>query len=405
MTPHLSPTAPDRVQRRLPGHGFTLIELMVSMAILSLMLVLVFQMLDETQKTWSRAKGMVSSFKEARNGFEAMNRNITQATLNAYLGYDTGNGLVPKTFARKSELSFVCGPASGLLGKQDNGRYRITHAVFFTAPLGFQTIERQTGTSAVRDQFGQMDQLLNGWGYYIEYGSDKPERPPFLSSLSPPVPERYRFRLMEFRQPAEATTIYQYHLDSQPKLTTKRAWEWFSSDEFGVASSANLDPVASAGQIKTTRPVADNILALIISPRIAETDASGGDGGGNSDFTKATDIAPEFYYDSRSFQLSDSGGVGSVPAKVKEYSRHQLPPVLNVTMVAIDEVDVLRYSATKPDQTELPGYAPGDDMFRDVRKFDQDLQELKDTLTALSIRHRVFTSNIRMREANFTRSR
>ncbi len=65
----------------------------------------------KTQKTWSRANGMVTSFKRMREmAFEALNRNVSQATLNTYLGYDKGpNSNVPKSFERKSELHFCDG--------------------------------------------------------------------------------------------------------------------------------------------------------------------------------------------------------------------------------------------------------------------------------------------------------
>ena len=74
--------------------------------------------------------------------------------------------------------------------------------------------------------------------------------------------------------------------------------------------------------------------------------------------------------------------------------------------MAVDEVDVLRAEATNKDPSQLPGYAPDDSkMFKTAEKFGEDLRFLQDSLNALNIRHRVFTSNIRMREGNFTRMR
>jgi len=342
------PTSPPRPAATA---AFTLIELMVSVAVLSLLMVLVFQMLDETQKTWSRAKGMVSSFKDARDGFEAMNRNVSQATLNTYVGYDTSGSTsaVPKKFARKSELHFVCGPASELIESKE-GRTRLTHCIFFQAPLGYQTIETRTKQSTRKDRYGELDSLLNGWGYYVEYGSDKADRPQFLSTLSPPIAERFRFRLMEFRQPAEATTIYQYKLENNRPNQEEKIWEWFRSRKFGIEHPANTDPQGAPGDIRTTRALADNIIALIISPRLAETDiASGEENTTDFRFREATDIAPDFLYDSRRFHSKDDDRA--------KYSRHQVPPVLRVTMVAIDEVDAIRYAAQNPGN-EVPKYAP-----------------------------------------------
>jgi len=38
-----------------------------------------------------------------------------------------------------------------------------------------------------------------------------------------------------------------------------------------------------------------------------------------------------------------------------------------------------------------------------VKNYGKDLEKLAEGLTAVNIRHRVFTSNIRMREGNFQR--
>ncbi|MFN0129047.1 MAG: Verru_Chthon cassette protein C [Verrucomicrobiales bacterium] len=377
--------------------AFSLIELMVSVAVLSLLMVLVFQMLDETQKTWSRAKGMVSSFKDARDGFEAMNRNVSQATLNTYIGYDMGgtNANIPKKFARKSELHFVCGPASELL-EVGEGRTRLTHAIFFQAPLGYQTFEVKSRSSTRKDVYGELDSLLNGWGYFVEYSSDRVNRPPFLSSLSPPVAERFRFRLMEFRQPAEATTIYQYKLEDVRPTQDQKVWEWFRSRKFGIEHPANNDPKGAAGEIRTVRPLADNIIALIISPRLAENDvAASEDNTTRFRFRQPTDIAPDYLYDSRRFHTETDDRA--------TYSRHQVPPVLRVTMIAIDEVDAVRYAAQNPGNS-IPKYAPVEkEWFSEVRNYGKDLEKLSEALNAVGIRFRVFTSNIRMREGNFQR--
>ncbi len=377
--------------------AFSLVELMVSVGILSLLMVLVFSMLDETQKTWSRAKGMVTSFKDARDGFEAMNRNVSQATLNTYIGYDMSgpNANIPKKFARKSELHFVCGPASQLL-ENSEGRTRLTHAIFFQAPLGYQTFETKSRSSSRKDLYGELDSLLNGWGYYVEYSSDRTDRPGFLSSLNPPVAERHRFRLMEFRQPAEATTIYQYKLEDTRPTQDEKIWEWFRSRKFGIDHPANNDPQGGAGDIRTTRALADNIIALIISPRLAESDvAASEDNTSAFRFRNPTDIAPDYLYDSRRFHSENDDRA--------TYSRHQIPPVLRVTMIAIDEIDAVRYAGQNPGST-VPKYAPVEkDWFSDVRNYGKDLEKLSEGLTAVGIRFRVFTSNIRMREGNFQR--
>jgi uncharacterized protein (TIGR02599 family) len=288
-----------------------------------------------------------------------------------------------------------------LLGNSE-GRFRVTHAIFFQAPLGFQTIESKKGAAgSKKDTYGEMDTLLNGWGYYVEYASDKHERPPFLNSITPPVQERWRYRLMEFRQPAEATSIYQYHLDSLVKPGKDKVWAWFKSRKFGVESPSNQDPGSAAGEIRTTRMVADNIIALVISPRLAEHDLEDSDENSPAsryNLDTAIDIAKDYMYDSRAFQYeSGSGSTGAVG-----FSRHQIPPVLRITMIAVDETDVARF-ANQGDPTKPPAYAPDDNYFRDAKKYPDDLKNLTESLDSIGIRHRVFTSNIRMREGNFSK--
>lgn len=399
MNKNLHAVSPTRLAR-LRKQAFTLVELMVSVAILSLLLVMVFQMLDETQKTWSRAKGMVLSFKDARDGFEALNRTVSQATLNTYIGYDTMGTVaqVPKSFERKSELHFVCGPIQDLVGSAE-GRIRFTHGIFFQAPLGYQTFQSRTSQSTRKDTYGELDSLLNGWGYYVEYASDKTERPQFLDAVSPAVPERYRCRLMEFRQPAEATTIYQYHLEQDRPKEEQKIYEWFRSRRFGVEDPANNDPQNAAGEIRTTRILADNIVALIISPRLSENDvARGEDNTSDFRFEKPTDIAREYLYDSRRFHY------GSKTDDEVVFSRHQVPPVLRVTMIAIDEMDATRYAAQN-DPKERPKYVPEDKWFQSVSKFAEEMKGYTENLEGIGIRYRVFTSNIRMREGNFQKTR
>ena len=74
---------PMRRMRR----GFSLIELMVSTAVLSLLLVMIFQMLNGMQLSWKRTRQVVGEFKDARQAFEEITRRVGQSTLNSYLSY------------------------------------------------------------------------------------------------------------------------------------------------------------------------------------------------------------------------------------------------------------------------------------------------------------------------------
>ena len=68
--------------------AFTLIELLVSMAILSLLLLLLAQLLDQVQQAWRYSEGRVSQFREARVAFDIITKNLSQASLNTYWDYE-----------------------------------------------------------------------------------------------------------------------------------------------------------------------------------------------------------------------------------------------------------------------------------------------------------------------------
>ncbi len=386
------------------SRAFTLVELMVSITILSMMLLLVFQMLDQTQKTWSRAKGMVSTFKEAREGFDHINRTSAQATLKSFFDTVKKKGSTPTEFERQSDLHFVCGPVDEVLGS-GSPHPRTGHCVFFNAPLGYNTLDDGARNEADGGHDGLLT-LLNGWGYFVEYGTDKAERPPFLNAMPNAPKEKYRFRLMEFRQPAEALTIYRYRQNDPNKRSNKDFTAWILDNKFGINAASNYTPTKDA--IRTTRVAANNIISLIISPRLSENemqamaDRSKENGGAGLRFTKATDIAPNYLYDSREYKYAKSASSDRVA-----YSKNQIPPMLQITMIGIDEVDAERYAARDPNAAEdrPPDYAPDKNYFKKVGDYKTDLKKVTDALDAAQIRYRVFTTNVRMRNSNFNETR
>jgi uncharacterized protein (TIGR02599 family) len=388
--------------------AFSLVELLASIAVLSLMMTMVFQMLDQTQKTYSNAKGIISSYKEARDGVEVINRNMSQAVLNTYTGYREVNG-APAQFEEKSDLHFVCGQAKDMIGDAANVK-RVTHAVFFQAPLGFQTIQSKTNTNTdLVDIYSGMDSLLNSWGYFVEFGSDKNYRPPFLNQFSPEVEEKHRFRLMEFRQPAEATTIYQYRLESRPLGTNKSLLrEWFAKNEFSANDEANYDPVSNAGKVRTVRPVADNVVAIIVSPRLPESSVLNNSASSliynaAQGFQKPTDIARKYAYDTREFQYTTVSATPATTANPVTFSRHRLPPIVRITLVAVDEVDFNRFNINRQDPTSLPFLESSNGLFDTAENYSEDLETLTETLTQLKIRNRIFTTDVRIRASNMNK--
>ncbi|MEZ5326245.1 MAG: Verru_Chthon cassette protein C [Verrucomicrobiales bacterium] len=353
--------------------GFSLPELLVSIAILSLLMLFTFQMMEQTQRTWLLAKETTSSYKEARAAFEVMTRRLSQATLNTYWGYDNPDN--PREYEKKSELHFLVVNAKEALGEGPDGS-RPGHAVFFNAPLGFTAESSPTGTPV----YSNMEMLLNSWGYFVEFSSDENDRPSFLNKNNT-IKKRLRYRLMEFRQPSESLSIYQ-----DPPLSGRSSktqiYDWFAKGQTGVNASVNRSASLGPKDVRTVRPVAENIIALVLAPRLPEFDRN------DPDF-----IAPNFVYDTREFQW------GQKSDKRVELSKHQLPPLMQVTMVAVDENDMARWLTTNGQRE--PNFV-SDSLFKSQRSLEQDLESLNRDMIDQKVRHRVFTTTIRMRESKWT---
>lgn len=384
-------------RRRPAGRGFSLIELMVATTVLSMLLIMVFQMMRGMQTTWKRVRQDVGEFKEARQAFEEISRRVSQSTLNTYFSYrydeQTVQGVrlrMGREIIPQSELHFVCGPAEELGITAKNSRQigqRYSHAIFFQAPFGFCIDKDKTYPD--RLHYEKLNGSMNGWGYYVEFNTDELDRPQFLKQLDNSPKPRPRYRLMEFRQPTEYLQIYKLHLRDLDKNAGKgQIYRWFNEGNYSVNSEWNnsLEGRDTEGYFRTTRIVADNIIAMILHPREADEkrDAS------------TDEIAPDYHFDSRRFQW---GGKGDTAERTK----HQLPPVIDVTFVAVDEVSFNGF-CTREGIKSVDGDPEfiDKDMFKKVQDFQKDLKNLEDKLTKKKLDYRIFNTSLRIRESKWT---
>jgi uncharacterized protein (TIGR02599 family) len=360
------------MNHRKSNGGFTILEVAVSSAIILIVFGTLLSMTDQTQRLVQGTSAKVEQFQDARLAFEALSRRISQATLNTYWDYQyqtvsqsvggkTVQVRMPMRYERGSELRFRSGCMSELNGKSK--RLQPTHGIFFQAPNG--VVDNPTRN-------GAMDHLLNTWGYFVELNSDEESLPRWLRDK---VPGRERFRLMEMMEPAEQLGVYQFQ---QP-----RSADWF------------VQPINRPN--RPIRALADNVVALIILPRLARADEE-------SQLAKhaSATLAPGYRYDSTQ---SASDPVLN--------PKHQLPPIVQVVMVAIDEVSAERLARenagkggqgldygklfTKP---ELLEDDPG------TRSLgDGDIWEFSAMLTnKFRANARVFSTNISIRGAKWSRS-
>jgi len=345
------------------------------MAVLALLLVVMASILNQTTTAWRSTRGKIEQFRQARDAFESMSRKISQSTLNTYWDYlDAGNAtrtpansstFVPVRYARQSELRFISGPA--LAGTATGSPPRPTHSIFFVAPLG------EVGNAT----YSGLQNLLNTWGYYVEYADDSNLRPPFLENLEPP-PKKYRFRLMEVMQPSEDMTLYKYTTVT-PNVpdsgSTYAGKAWFTDA---------LDPSSAVPPSATSPPVhvlAENVIALVLLPKLAPQEDSTG-----------TLLSPSYTYDST---------VKRATAAIN--SKNQLPPVVQITMVAIDETSANRMTAADNAdlQTELGKRFTGSD--QSASQYADDLTKLEQYLVDKRINYRIFTTNVSIKGAKWSR--
>jgi len=192
--------------------------------------------------------------------------------------------------------------------------------------------------------YGGMENLLNAHGYYIQY--IKEEELSFRTS----APKKFRYRLMQAIVDTEDLQVY-----SSNETTGK---DWIKDYNSAV--------------------LAENIVYMAIWPRKTASE----------DSTGAT-LTSNFSYNSRN-------GASNSP---QPETANQLPPTLQVTMVAIDETSAARFCTTSTPPTQITGALAELFQVSNTTDFDADLDKLTTSLAQNNIQFRVFTSIVPMRES------
>lgn len=359
------------------ARAFTLVEILVSLGVLAILLLISAEVIGTVQTTWSNTNARVSQFREARTAFDIITRNLSQASLNTYLDYDNNylsqddpagtSPIAPSRYQRKSDLRFVCGKASTLVPSGGGAGILPGHAVFFQAPLGV----------AHDPAFAGLDRLLCGRGYFVQFTSDEFFRPEFIASGN----LRFRYRLMEYSPPAEQNLIY-----TDP--TVKAAW----MAKAGVPLQTNETSVDRS----LTRPVADNIVALVISPMV-DLSATGAAAGAGT--RSSTLIAENFEYDSEQLKLANQLGLG------QQGTQYLLPPLVRVLLVAIDETSAERLSQTSGSPSTAPFGTQISDLItsRPASQLNQTLDDIGKILREqYRVNYRIFSATVSLRGAKWS---
>ncbi len=332
----------------LRSRGVTLVEMLVALAVLMILMVLLAQVTGSATDLWRKSSSKAQKFREARRAMETIQRTLSQATLNTYYEYLDGSGN-PRT--TNNAATFV--PSK--YGRMSELRF--VCGPVGAAPIG-TIVSADGGTPVTQAMFfhaptGEvgdpglrpLNSLLNTYGFYVEVNSDSGTKPVFAGQ------PRQRFRLMQMIEQGENLTVYT-HTSGDANST--------ATDWYGTPLAKPEDNIC----------LAENIVALLLRARYpGETQADA------------------FAYSSM------NPGV----------QRHQLPPVVDVTLVAIDEASAARLAAeTSNSSSAMIAKLGLGGAFSDPLQFDNDLKALEEKLVENHLAYRVFTSSVSIEGAKWS---
>jgi uncharacterized protein (TIGR02599 family) len=304
----------------------------------------------------------VDAFQSARTSMESVSRTLGIATLNTYWDYyilsegsytNRGNSTTaPSAYGRQSDLQFLATNLGGGL----NGMDTVTHGLFFQAPIGYST-----NTNAI-----QPPGCLNACGFFVAYGGD-PGLATMLANNSKlsSITNKPRFRLYQWLRSADGLSVV-------PNTGVLDTGTWMGSAVF----TTNVSSLAE----NNVSSLAENIVAFVV--RVPDTSAT---------------IATNYGWNSRT---NWSSGSPSQPTTM-----HQLPPLVEITMVAVEESAVNRLAgsaSSSSDAASKLGITGIGSLFSDSSQYDADLQQVTDGLSSKSVPYRVFTATVPLRESRWS---
>jgi prepilin-type N-terminal cleavage/methylation domain-containing protein len=200
MTKRRSSFAEDR-----RAHGFTLVELVVSIGVLSILFVVLFGILAQLSSTWTEIRAQIYRHQTG------------QAILGA-IASDLRVAMLPENRTDTQSLQLLVDPKALLSAPTNN--YLFPHAIFWQAPIA---------TSTTNGNIAEV-------GYFIQWNTS----PPY--SASKPQPQLYRF----FQNPTDPY----YYIYSNPTA-------WLTPTVLG-----NVNPAPSASGYSYQGWFADNVIGL-----------------------------------------------------------------------------------------------------------------------------------------------
>jgi uncharacterized protein (TIGR02599 family) len=240
---------------------------------------------------------------------------------------------------------------------------------------------------------------------------------------------------MEFRQPSEEFDLYK-RLEEKLRPYQKKNKSGdppkVRDPDIGGDGKADAqddrwftDPlkVSIDDPNRRVRVLAENVLALVILPRLTPSDERARKDAMARGDTSIIDrqhvlLTPDFQYHSK--QLSNYTGANYNPKQIDpELSpKNQLPPVVQISMIAIDEASAQRLEQLNPGQTDLGlpdllrDSGGGSSLFSDATKLNStpqpptvgDLELFEKKLIEKKLSYRIFSSNVALKGAKWSRT-
>jgi uncharacterized protein (TIGR02599 family) len=353
-----------------------LVEILVAAVITVVLVAILLQITSLAGTTVSLSTQKLSAFQSARTAFDIMTRNLSQATLNTYLDYYNSSGqrrtdtnsdannngatanFQPVCYGRASDLQFV------IQANQINPN--CGQEVYFQAPRSYSA---DANLQSVQG-------LLNACGYYVQFGNASLFQPSTVSTA------KYRYRLMQGMEPTENLAVFTATALSGTGSTTDNSTTWLT----------NIYNGSGQNSVYVT-PLADNVIALIIWPRLSFNDDPTGDKLLLNPQGGATD---SYSYDSQWNVAPNT----AAPYDQK-ITADQLPPDVQVTMVVLDEASALRAQGTSTVQpTVITSALAG--RFLTADNYQADLTGLANQLTAAHLNFQIFNTTVAMRESKWS---
>jgi uncharacterized protein (TIGR02599 family) len=328
----------------LGRQAFTLIEVLVATTIFIIIVALVAGIFGNVTAVFNRSASQARAFEGARLTFDLVGRTLAQATLNTYTDYvDAAGKFSGESGFDNSRLDRYARNSSLHFYCDSAGTGDVPGEANTGSALFFQAPLGFTGAAA---GYTGLDQLMSVCGYYIEFGDDV-TRPAHVENEP-----MYRYRLKQVQVPSQDISIYQ---DAPGSL------DWFT------------------GPKAQSFPIADNIIALIFRPEYPDANPSG---------------SPHIVY-----KYDSKEGERENP---QETTANQLPPVVHVTMVAIDENSAKRLAGTgSAPPAEISAALSG--KFKTANAYETDLRTLEEALATANINYHVYTSTVPIRESRWSK--